>query len=320
MARILSIDGGGTKINTLLLDEQIHVLGSGTAGGTNLSQVPADVARQHMRDSLAHAFTTERPPEIDIAYVILVGDADVLQEELAHFTHVKRYVFLGEAQGGLLAGALRQHGLLALSGTGSDVFYCDAEQTLVVGGWGPYLGDDGSGAWIGQQALKAVVRFINGWGEKTCMADLITQAWHLTDPWQMVSIVHDSSAPFSKMASLTHVVGQAAACGDQVALDILRSAGHVMAQQMCSLIRRLPEVPIPWDITLCGGAWKTHPVMVDSFLTLLRQEYPDATAHRPLFEHVCAGAVAYLFDCSYNPASIHTIMNQQLNAYRIGGQ
>lgn len=320
MARILSIDGGGTKINTLLLDENIHLLGRGTAGGTNLTQVPAVVARQQMRDSLTQAFSAECPEEIDIAYVILVGDANALQEELRNFTHVKRYVFLGEAQGGLLAGALRQRGLLALSGTGSVVFYCDAAQTAGVGGWGPYLGDDGSGTWIGQQAIKAVGRSANGWGEATCMTDMIAQEWQLDNAWQMVTAVQGSSAPFSKLASLTHIVGQAVACGDQVALDILQEAGRLMAQQMCSLIRRLPEVPAPMDITLCGGAWKTHPVMVESFLAHLRQEYPQATAYRPLFEHVCAGAVAYLFECGYDEADIYAIMNQQLSAYRIGGE
>lgn len=319
MTRILSVDGGGTKINAILFDENANLLGRGTSGGINLTQTPADIARQHMRECLQQVFAQEKPDEIDLLYGVIIGDGAAFVEELEKLTRVKEYAFHDEAEAGLLAGSLKKSGLLALSGTGSDVFYFSDAQYKVVGGWGSYIGDDGSGTWIGQQAVRAIVRYINGWGAPTCMYDMLVKEWKLERDWQIVEIIQGAPAPFGKMASLTRLVGRAAAQGDQVALDILNEAGRVLACQMCSLLERIEGEPESMDITLCGGAWKTHPAMLESFVNNMQKVYPQATAHRSLFEHVCAGAVEYLLNQGYSEEKVFDIMNKQFSGYRIEG-
>ncbi|MBO4886061.1 MAG: hypothetical protein J5602_12185 [Clostridia bacterium] len=317
MACYISFDGGGTKLNGMMFDENLNLLGTGRSGGINLTQTSLEDCRANVRDCLAQVLAAHEPEMVDVAYYTGVGNFQLLCEEVGRRVHVAQYVGTDEAQGGLLAGALKREGVLALAGTGSDVFYISPGKRSVVGAWGPILGDDGSGAWIGQQAIRAVVRFINGWGEDTLLLPIIREAWKLKNDWQMVEIVHHSPAPFRQVASVTPLVGRAAAQGDRVALNILREAGHLMAVQTESLIRRAELREDQLDITLCGGAWKAHPMMFGTYCAELKENHPALTVHRPLFEHVCAGPARLLLESGVPRGDAIRLMKRQFAQYRV---
>ncbi|MBQ8954085.1 MAG: hypothetical protein IJ048_08210, partial [Clostridia bacterium] len=71
------------------------------------------------------------------------------------------------------------------------------------------------------------------------------------------------------------------------------------------------------DITLCGGAWKSHPAMYDAFLSELRAKHPALTARRPLFEHVCAGPARLLLDRGMPREEAIRLMKAQFSQYRV---
>jgi len=317
MACYLSFDGGGTKLNGIMFDEDLNLLGAGRSGGINLTQTSLEDCLANVRDCLSQVFSAHKPDRVDATYYTGVGNFHLLCEEVGARVHSAQYVGTDEALGGLLAGALKREGVLALAGTGSDVFYISPGRRATVGAWGPILGDDGSGAWIGQQAVRAVVRTLNGWGEDTLLLPIIRDAWKLKNDWQMVEIVHRSPAPFRQVASVTPLVGRAAAQGDPVALGILREAGRLMAVQTESLIRRAELREDQLDVTLCGGAWKAHPVMYDTYVGELRANHPGLTARRPLFEHVCAGPARLLLERGATRDEAIRLMKRQFAQYRV---
>lgn len=293
---ILAVDGGGTKLNAFWTDENLNLISWGCGGGVNTTQTPAEEVAVHIKECLDQLFASGVPDKIDRMYVVFVGPLDLLKQQLEERTKLGQVTTFYEGYGGLLAGAAKTEGFVALAGTGSDVFYLSKEKNYVLGGQGPILGDDGGGAWMGQQAARAVVRDLNGWGEKTQLTRLLFDSWKIDGIWDLVAKIHGAKAPFSLMATITRLIGQAAADGDAVALNIVREAGQVMATQMISLISRMEQMPKDMEITLCGGAWKTHPEMLASFEGEMRKRYPTVTTSRPLFEHVCAGPVQMLID------------------------
>jgi N-acetylglucosamine kinase-like BadF-type ATPase len=291
MSIILSVDGGGSKINAILFDDKFRLLGAGKSGGVNTNSTTLEDCRNNVADCLNQVFRERPPAAIDRLYAVFVGPINVLFEEVEKLTTVKEKIRLNEARAGLLAGALKKNGILAIAGTGSDIFYIreDREKNEVVGAWGPILGDQGSGTWIGQKALRAVVAGIEGWGEPTMIREIIHREWKLKNDWDMVNIIHKSPAPFRKAASVTPMVGEAAAANDPVAIRILKEAGTILAVQTDCLIRRekIPEEYL--DVVCCGGAWKSHPIMFDTFKARLKEKYPAITVVKPWFEHVLAG-------------------------------
>jgi N-acetylglucosamine kinase-like BadF-type ATPase len=300
MRTILSVDGGGTKLRMILFNENFDILGEGLAGGVNINSTTPENSLKNVRSCLDQVFGAKVPPLIDKLYAVFVGPMQNLLDELATHTAVKEQVLLSESEAGIRAGALWEDGFLALSGTGSDLFLVDKKDRLkarggftrtAIGGWGPILGDQGSGVWIGQEAIQAVVSGIDGWTEKTMLYDLIRRDWKLTGDGDMVNQVYREAAPFRKVASLTRQVEEAAAAGDAVALRIVRQAGEFMAIQGLSLLSRYD---IPGDmrrLVCCGGAWKTHHLMFETFKKKILAEYPDFDIRKPLFEHLMAGPV-----------------------------
>ena len=284
----ITLDGGGTKLNAILFDERFRVVRRARASGVNHTQNGREAAAISVSDCL-NALLPPETTEVGTIYAVFVGDARILRECLNKRVRYQNLILLDEARAGLLAGAGYHTGLLALSGTGSDVFNIHADTASFVGGLGPILGDQGSGAWMGLQALRAVGRAVNGWGEKTSLTDAIIEKYDAHGRiFNVVWAFHGSQAPYAMAASLVPLITEAAYAGDTVALEIFRSAGDVLARQMIALLRRDPV----WShdvVTLCGGAWKSHPMMKRAFENTLHEVYPQLAVNRPWFEHVTAG-------------------------------
>ncbi|MDR2376352.1 MAG: hypothetical protein LBD96_07940 [Treponema sp.] len=298
MRSILSVDGGGSKLRMILFNENFDILGQGLAGGVNTTSTTPENSLENVNDCLDQVFGGKPPALIDKLYVVFVGPVGNLLEALKKRTGVKETALMSEPEAGIMAGAFWEDGFLALSGTGSDIFLVDKGRPLksrdgtlrkTVGGWGPILGDQGSGVWIGQEAIRAVVSGIEGWTEKTLVHDLIRRDWKLKEDWDMVTQVHREPSPFRKVASLTRQVEEAAVAGDAVALRIVKAAGELMAVQGLSFFARFDIPPPMRRLVCCGGAWKTHPLMFETFKGKILAAYPDFDIRKPLFEHLMAG-------------------------------
>ncbi|MET0863056.1 MAG: BadF/BadG/BcrA/BcrD ATPase family protein, partial [Nakamurella sp.] len=62
----------------------------------------------------------------------------------------------------ILAAAGVEHGIALISGTGSVAWGRTADGTVArAGGWGYLLGDEGSGYWIGRQAVRHALQLVD---------------------------------------------------------------------------------------------------------------------------------------------------------------
>ena len=77
----------------------------------------------------------------------------------------------------LVAGAGASPGVVVISGTGSIAYGVSHHGVAArAGGWGPTLGDEGSGYWIGRRALAAVMRDADGRGPRTDLTPLVLES------------------------------------------------------------------------------------------------------------------------------------------------
>lgn len=319
MPYYLSFDGGGSKSWAILFGDK-GPLGSGKSGGTNTSSAPLADVRQNIAACVAQALQGHEGITLDAVYTVIVGPRDVLIEEIRKLAQVRRTVHLGEGQAGLLAGALTPYGLLAQAGTGSDAFYCGPDgRRGVVGAAGPILGDDGGGAWIGQQAMRRAIAHEDGWGAPTSFLPLLCERWGLADKNALIHLVYDSPAPFRKVASAVPVVAEAARAGDSVCLSLFEEAGHLMAVQMLALMRREGLMDSAGLCVCCGGCWKAHPAMYATFARALGEPAPRLAVMKPRFEHVMAGVVAHVLERSPSrqPEAIERHLAAAYAAYAI---
>ena len=160
--RYLGIDGGGSKTSFLLVDEYYNEICHIESGPSNWLSVGADAAKQAITQGISRL--TERPD------IVCAGFAGAARHDSAAFYKDVLESLIPGAQiiiesDAFIAsiGAIGiDPGILLISGTGSIVIGRDKARNMFrIGGWGPYFGDEGSGFWIGREAVREALRSLD---------------------------------------------------------------------------------------------------------------------------------------------------------------
>lgn len=290
----IAADGGGSKLQAILYDEHFNIIRTGRVAGVNTLFKPADVVRvniEHMMEDLLKGDGSHAPiTEISSADLCMVGAGDVMRDVLSRLGNVEQITFHAEPIVGL-AAALETEGAVALSGTGSDAFFVkDGVTRSSVGGWGPLLGDEGSGYEIGLNAIKAAIYSHDGRKDKSMLYDLVMEKWKLENLWDIVTHLAGNPDARHEVASAAALCSRAAAAGDKTALRIYEHAALELTLQARTVIERHRD---EWDgtVVIMGGAWKGCPRMFEIFKKEMELLYPEAKISPPVFEPVVGCAV-----------------------------
>ena len=121
------------------------------------------------------------------------------------------------------AGALNgEPGVVLIAGTGVVAVAIDANGALrTADGWGPWLGDEGGGAWIGAAGLRAALRAHDGRGPATMLLDAARARFGAPETWP----AHFTDA----LALASFAPDVLAAQGDAAALEIVSAAAEALA-------------------------------------------------------------------------------------------
>jgi N-acetylglucosamine kinase-like BadF-type ATPase len=161
----LGIDGGGTSTRALATSETGEVLGSGESGPSNPLTVGWEAAVAAIREA---AQATNAALPVDAAFLGLAGVGREAGRTrmlgMLHEAPLARRMELGIDAEIALAGAhAGKPGAIVAAGTGAIALAKDREGNLHrADGWGHLLGDEGSGYWIGREALRWVCRIADG--------------------------------------------------------------------------------------------------------------------------------------------------------------
>ena len=312
MALYLSADGGGTKLNVVLFDEQANLLASAQAGGVNANFSKDEAVRSRCRMALAHCLVGVKT--IDTAYVGVAGGERILLETARELTDIQCVRRLGEGAMALAAGAGTRFGVLAQAGTGSDVFLIQPGFEDVIGGWGSLLGDEGSGYDIGLQALRAAIYDSDGRGAQTALTGMIIRHFGGKTIEDILQPLLRSETQRQDVAACALLASEAARKGDAVALELYKNAGASMARQAIALLERHGG---RWQgpVVLGGSAWKGHPAMRARFVQDLESKFPGTCVESPAFEAVAGGAACMLLERGWMPEKVLATLKTSFSSF-----
>lgn len=172
--------------------------------------------------------------------------ASVLARRLASDTGVATVVTsdVVTAHVGALGG---REGVLLIAGTGAAALGVDADGARLIDGWGPELGDFGSGSWLGREALRAVLRAASGLGPRTVLADAIAEpigAASDIPAW----LARTGPLP-RRLATLAPLVLDAAVAGDLVAGEVAALAVRLLIDSAVAASVRSADVVLHGGLT-----------------------------------------------------------------------
>jgi N-acetylglucosamine kinase-like BadF-type ATPase len=170
----------------------------------------------------------------------------------------------------LVAGVGDAPGVVIVAGTGSMAYGRNAaDQAARAGGWGYVLGDEGSGYWIGRQALRAVVRQADTRGPATSLTPRLLAHFGVERPSELIRKVYHERLSASAIASLAHYVQEARDEGDEMAVEILTRAAGELATAASAVVRRLQLAGEAFTFVLSGGIFRGVPWLRDELMSAL---------------------------------------------------
>ena len=270
---VLGIDGGGSKCAVVLARlpataaGEIEVVGRGRGGPANPRVSGHEVARGSITTAIAHAFADAgRPPRpvaaacLGLAGVGLSEDRDAVLAWATQAGLADRVVVVADGLLPFADAVAEPWGVVLIAGTGSLALARPRGAGLAVetpadrcGGWGPLLGDEGSGHAIGLAALKAAMRAADGRGPATILEAALLQRFAVAQARDLVAIVHGPGVGRREIADTAREVLAAADVGDPVAAAILTSAAADLAAHVRTLAERNAFAAGVYPLRLTGG-------------------------------------------------------------------
>jgi N-acetylglucosamine kinase-like BadF-type ATPase len=289
VAIFLGIDGGGSKTTCVIGDES-SVLGTGTAGGSNVIRLGEAQAREALGAAIRQACTVAHIGAEPIRSTCL-GAAGAGRQEVVEVLHrVMKDLVGGEIEIvsdsviTLEAAFGGQPGVVVIAGTGSLAYGRNGDgQTARAGGWGFAVSDEGSGHWIGRSAVTAVLR-AHDEGQNSGLLESIMGAWEVRNFEQIVLTANGSPPP--DFSALLPRVLSAADSGDSLARGVLTQAGTELATLAKIVIRRLFPEGGAVPLAMSGGVFRNSPLVCQVFYNNLRSEFPDAVVNPGIVEPV----------------------------------
>lgn len=304
----IAADGGGTKLHAILFGDDLKPLSFGLGKAVNTCFTDMEDVKATMDECVDQLFADSGVKEIECVYSTIAGPTDVFLRSIERYAAIKRTFGMSEGYGALAAGIMKQTGILALSGSGSDVYnIVEGRCTAVIGGWGALFGDEGSGYDIGAKALRAIEFATDGRGPDTMMCGQLCEDFGLKHTSEIVGRVYSERDYRRIIASVCMTACRCAWKGDRVAADILSGAGKDLGLQTVTLVKKYNIPPV--DIVMGGSVWRNNYHMSSAFTEYVAGRLGDAyPVSKAAFNPVMGGIVHCGFERGFDREDIEEIM------------
>ncbi|QGA55186.1 ATPase [Sulfolobus sp. E5-1-F] len=232
---LVGVDGGGSKTSAIAYTCSGSFLGKGLAGPANFHNIGVEEAVKNVNKAILLATKGMKP---DVAYIGLAGidskyDYNVMSEALRS---IAKNVYIDhDGFVALYAETRGKPGVIVIAGTGSVIVGYDGSRRVRFGGLGWLIADEGSAYWIGREALRAFGKMLDGRMNKTVIAEKIMRSLNINDIDDLIKWAYHEGHKVKDIASLAKIVDEAANEGDEIALNILKSAAYELASYSVQL-------------------------------------------------------------------------------------
>jgi glucosamine kinase len=254
----LGIDAGGTRTSARLVSPDGAVLGTGEAGPAN-TRIGLENALGEVELAASAAVEAAGLREDDVS-VIRAGlgiaghnRRGVLEALQAHSFPFASIAFASDAAIACLGANAGGDGGIVIVGTGSIGFARAKGQTIIVGGYGFPISDEGSGADLGLSAIRQSLWARDRRIEHSPMTRAILERFS-DSAGEIVSWMDQATA--TDYAMFAPLVMEHASKGDSVAEPIVQDAARAVDRLIrvlfergaphCSLMGGLSEVLYDW--------------------------------------------------------------------------
>jgi N-acetylglucosamine kinase-like BadF-type ATPase len=282
MNYVIGIDGGGTKTALKLADENGKIVLTMEGGPCNINSMGKESVAKMLKELVSTALhkaelTMEQIKVLCIgtAGVDRPSDKAIMEEIIRGTSFNNKAIITNDAVTALYGGVGGSEGVILISGTGSICYGRNSMgDTRRAGGWGHIIGDEGSGYYIGINAINRIAKGHDGIEERTVMTDLILQHLKLENAFGLIEYVYRSGAGKSEIASLAKLVDEAYKLGDSLAEEILLKAAFELFLLGKAVIDNLKLNNKKTTLAVNGSVIEKNQCVSSEFRRLMKKNYP----------------------------------------------
>ncbi|CAL7937915.1 unnamed protein product [Xylocopa violacea] len=281
--RIGGIEGGGTQSTLLIIDGKGTPLTEVKGPSTNhwmlgMDETTARINAMVERGKQAIGMSELLP--LDCLGLSLSGCEEEKTNGLLMETIKEKYPNVAKAYAvnsdtlGSLRTGLPDGGVVLITGTGSNALMINSDgKTIKCGGWGHFIGDEGSAFWIAYKACKYVFDDIDGLVQAPKPISYVWPAMkHYFNATSREEILSHLYSNFNKTTFATFAKEIIIGCEkkDPLCLHILEENGRWLAKHIIALAKKahndLKLAQGGLKVICVGSVWKSWNLMKDSFL------------------------------------------------------
>ncbi len=263
---VIGLDIGGTKTRGVRFEDGA-VVADESVGSSNVQNVTRAEAALH----LAELFGRIGGGTVAQVYAGAGGidtdaDAEALAALIAPHVPGARITVVHDSRLLLAAGGAST-GVAVIGGTGSAAWGRNSlGEEARAGGWGYLLGDEGSGYWLGREAVRHSLRRMNQGLEPDELTTALLASCGVDDPNKLIALFHSPDTGRRYWAEKARLVVDAAAAGHTASQELVDQAGRDLAGLAEQTVRQLG---IDGPVILGSGLGMNVPRLQESFRAAL---------------------------------------------------
>ena len=264
MGYFIALDAGGTKTETLLLDESGRILLRDISTGCSAMDIGLEEALRRAVSTLHRVAEHIPGGKPDYAFCGIAGlnyYGEAMRKPLrAAFSDWP--MFLEDDGWGMISSMLGQKpGCCIVCGTGCSLFARTPDALYHIGGFGYLIDTVGSGSILGREAILAAIKHADGRGRKTILRDLVCKQMDGVLPEENVPAIYSGGRPY--IASFAHCVFEGRRQGDAVSREIFERGSTALSELTWAAERYFQG---DFDVVMSGGIFAAFPEYAQSVM------------------------------------------------------
>ena len=287
----IGIDGGGTKSHLVLTDENLNVIAENRGGPTNFLIIGKETVAKTIVDLIDNTVKQAGINYDDIKGIFIgttgagrKNNADDLKNAIEQYAKSLGFTYykLGvdsDARTALEGAFAGGPGSILIAGTGSIMFGKDANGNIHrIGGFGRWIGDEGSGFSIGRKGFIAVAKEFDGRGSETMLTKLLKSKYGIENSDILINKIY---AENFDIASISQDVIECANRDDHVCQQILKEEATELFWHVVSSLKKLQLKEL--TISLIGSLLTNDNYYSKCFRDMIYKNLPQVTIADPIY-------------------------------------
>jgi len=287
----IGIDGGGTKSHLVLTDENLNVIAENRGGPTNFLIIGKETVAKTIVDLINNTVKQAGINYDDIKGIFIgttgagrKNNADDLKNAIEQYAKSLGFTYykLGvdsDARTALEGAFAGGPGSILIAGTGSIMFGKDANGNIHrIGGFGRWIGDEGSGFSIGRKGFIAVAKEFDGRGSETMLTKLLKSKYGIENSDILINKIY---AENFDIASISQDVIECANRDDHVCQQILKEEATELFWHVVSSLKKLQLKEL--TISLIGSLLTNDNYYSKCFRDMIYKNLPQVTIADPIY-------------------------------------